>query len=111
MTINGVEFDVDFTDADLLERVEKEREQVLKKCEELENNQNLSSAEGIRQTCKVLKNFLNCVFGYNVSEKAFGNKDSLKDCIKAYEDIFEELDKQHNEMKDIFNKYSPDRLK
>ena len=110
MTINGKEFDVDFTDADMIERVESEREKILEKCKELENNKNISSAEGIRQECKVLKEFLDCVFGEGTSKEAFGDKDSLRDCIKAYEDTFKEMEKQQNYISNVFDKYSPDRV-
>ena len=49
MTIKGKEFEVDFTDADLIERVESERKKILEKCKELENNKDIGFAEGIRQ--------------------------------------------------------------
>ena len=41
MTINGVELNIDFTDADVLERIETKSEEVLKKCEELEKNKKI----------------------------------------------------------------------
>lgn len=111
MTIKGKEFEVDFTDADMIERVESERKKILDKCKELENNKDIGFAEGIRQECKILKEFLDCVFGEGTSKEAFGEKDSLKDLLKAYEDTFEEMEKQQKYVNDVFNKYSPDRLK
>ena len=110
MIINGVELDIDFTDADVIERIEKGRIKVEKQAEELEKSE-LNPAEGIRQECKMLKDFLDCVFGDGTSEKLFGNKNSLRDCIKAYEDIFKERDRQLNNLAEVMNKYSPDRLK
>lgn len=111
MTINGKEFSVDFTDADMIERVEREKDRVLEECKKLEENKdNISTAEGIRQECKILKDFLDCVFGEGTSKEAFGDKDSLRDCIQAYEDTFKELEKQQNYLSDVFNKYSPDRV-
>lgn len=111
MTINGVELNIDFTDADVLERIETKSEEVLKKCEELEKNKkNIKPAEGIRQECKILKDFLDYVFGENISEKVFGNKDSLRDCLKAYEDIINERNRQLNNLDKIVEKYSPERV-
>jgi DNA-binding ferritin-like protein (Dps family) len=113
MTINGVELEkIDFTDADLIERIDLAKKDYDKKVEEIEKNkENLSPAEGIRQGCKIIKEFLDYVFGDGTSEKAFGNKNILGDCIKAFEDIMEERNKQLQEISDIVNKYSPDRLK
>lgn len=112
MIINGVEFDnIDFTDADLLERIEYKSEEVLKKCDELEKIESTKFAEGIRQQCKILKEFLDYVFGEGTSEKAFKGKDSLRDCLKAYEDIINERNRQLNNLNKIADKYSPERLK
>ena len=112
MTINGVEFDIDFTDADLIEKIDIKSKEVYEEAEELEKNKNnLSPAEGIRQECKIVKEFLDYVFGEGTSEKIFGNKDSLRDCLKAFEDIINERNRQLNNFKEVVNKYSPDRLK
>ena len=100
-----------FTDAELLERKKKDREEVLKKCEEVDKERkNLSPAEGIRQECKILKDFLDYVFGEGTSEKAFKGKNSLKECVKAYEDIFRERDRQVDSLNKIVDEYSPERL-
>ena len=112
MTINGVEFDIDFTDADLIERADIKQQELEKQIEELEKNKdNLSPAEGIRQECKIMKDFLDYVVGEGTSEKLFGNKNSLNQCLKAYEDLIQNIEKQHNEMEERINKYSPERLK
>ena len=58
MIINGVELDIDFTDADILEKIENGSKEVFSKAEELKGNKDLSPAEGIRQECKILKDFL-----------------------------------------------------
>ena len=113
MTINGVELDsIDFTDADLIEKIDLGKVDFDKKVKEIEENKNdLSPAEGIRQECKIIKEFLDYVFGEGTSTKVFGDKNSLGDCIKAFEDIMNERNKQLNGINEIVNKYSPDRLK
>ena len=111
MTINGVEFEIDFTDADLLEKIEKGSKEVYDKAEELKNNKELTPAEGIRQECKVLKDFLDYVLGDGTSEKLFGNKDSLNQCLTAYEDIIKARENQINDFEERVSKYSPDRIK
>ena len=110
MKINGVELEIDFTDADILERIEKGSKEVYDKAEELKTT-SVSPAEGIRQECKILKDFLDYVIGEGTSEKLFGNRNSLNQCLKAYEDIVETRDKQINEFEERVSKYSPDRFK
>lgn len=111
MKINGVEFEIDFTDADLTERFDKACEDVGKKANELANNkENLTPAEGIRQECKIVKDFFDYVLGDGTSQKIFGEKDSLKLCLEAYEDIVEIRNKQFEEYYNKINKYSPERL-
>ena len=112
MTINGVEFDIDFTDADLIERYDFKQKEVAKQVEELRAKKNtLSPAEGIRQECKIIKEFLDYVLGDGTSEKIFGNKDSLNLCLSAFEDIIDNFDKQQKNIQERINKYSPERIK
>ena len=112
MVINGVEFDIDFTDAELIERIDVKSKEVYSQAEELEKNkENLSPAEGIRQECKILKEFLDYVFGEGTSEKIFGDKNSLRDCLQAFEDIINERNRQLENFKKTVSKYSPERLK
>ena len=109
--INGVEIDIDFTDADIIEKIDIKRKDVEKKAEELEKNKNnITPAEGIRQECKILKEFLDYVLGEGTSKKIFGDKDSLRDCLQAFEDIINERNRQLENFKTVVNKYSPDRL-
>lgn len=111
MTINGVELNIDFTDADILERIENGSKEIYNKAEELKNVGNLTPAEGIRQECKILKDFLDYVLGDGTSKKLFGDKNSLNECLKAYEDIVKARDMQLKDFTERVSKYSPDRLK
>ncbi len=110
MKINGVELEIDFTDADLLEKIEKGSKEVFDKAEELKTKE-LTPAEGIRQECKVIKDFLDYVLGEGTSKKLFGDKDSLNQCLNAYEDIINARETQYNEFQAKVSKYSPDRIK
>jgi hypothetical protein len=111
MIINGVELDIDFTDADILERIENGSKEVFSKAEELKGNKDLSPAEGIRQECKILKDFLDYVLGDGTSEKLFKGKDSLKQCLQAFEDIINAKQTAMSDFQAKVGKYSPDRLK
>lgn len=111
MKINGVDFDVDFTDADILEKIDKGAEEVDKKTEELRKKENdITPAEGIRQGCKIIKEFLDYVFGDGTSKKLLKDKDSLSQCIDTFEDIIKARNEQYESVANRLNKYSPERL-
>lgn len=111
MLINGVKLDIDFTDAEIVERIELGSKGVFEKAQELEKKKTeISIAEGIRQECKILKDFLDYVLGEGTSEKLFGNKNSLNDCLNAYEDIINARESQYTDFQKRVSKYSPDRL-
>lgn len=111
MTINGIEFDIDCTDADFIEKYQTKYNEVKKDIEDLENKKDeISAVEGIRQECKIIKDFLDYVLGEGASEKIFKGKDSLKQCVTAFEDIINGVEEQHQEMQNIFDKYSPERF-
>ena len=109
MTINDKNFDVDFTDADLIEKIEIGSKRVFDETERIKN-EDFSVAEGIRQECKIIKDFLDYVFGEGTSKELFGNKDSLNLCLKAFEDIINEKEKQVKSINDFVSRYSPDRV-
>ena len=112
MKINNVELDIDFTDADLIEKIDEGNKNVQKEIEELEKSKdNISPAEGIRQECKIVKDFLDYVFGEGTSEEIFKGKDSLRQCLQAFEDIINERNRQLENFNDTIAKYSPYRLK
>lgn len=109
MTINGVNRDIDFTDADLLEKIEEGSKKVYDETEKI-RNVNLKIAEGIRQECKILKDFIDYVFGEGTSKEWFGEKDSLHLILQAFTDIINERDKQMNSINELASKYSPERV-
>lgn len=109
MTINGVNRDIDFTDADLLERIEEGSKKVYDETEKI-RNVNLKIAEGIRQECKILKDFIDYVFGEGTSKEWFGEKDSLHLILQAFTDVINERDKQMNSINELASKYSPERV-
>lgn len=111
MIINGVEFNIDFTDADFIEKIENACKKVYEEAENLKQDKQISLAEGIRQECKILKDFLDYVLGDGTSEKLFKGKDSLNECLKAFEDIINAKQNSMNEFESKISKYSPDRLK
>lgn len=109
MKINGVEINIDFTDADTIEKIEEGSKVVFEEAQKLKNS-DLKPAEGIRQECKILKNFIDYVFGDGKSKEIFGEKNSLKDCLDAFEGIIKAREEQTKSFYERVSKYSPDRV-
>jgi len=110
MKINDIELDIDFTDADQIERIEKGADKVRSTINS-EKPKEMSMAEFIRQECQIMRDFFDEAFGEGTSEKIFGNKYSLNMCISAFQQIIEAKLAQQDELDKIISKYSPERLK
>ena len=112
MKINGVELEVNFLDADFMEKIEnccrKVSEQAEKSKTELKN---LTLSQQIKAECKIIKDFFDELFGEGTSEKIFQGKNDLMLCLSAFQDLIEAKAKMQQEMNSLFAKYSPDRLK
>ena len=112
INLNGIEFEIDFTDADIIEKIENGIKIVDKKVDDIKAtlNEQTGLAEGVKQACKILKDFLDNVLGEGSSEKLFGSKNSLNLCIKVYQDLINERNRQYDNLQKVVDEYSPDRL-
>lgn len=109
MEINGTKIDIDFTDAEVIEKIEQGAKKVYEEAAKIKKEK-FTPAEGIRQECKLMKDFLDYVLGEGTSKKIFGEKDSLKDCLKAFEDVINQKEEQYNSILNKINLYSPERV-
>jgi len=110
MKINGVNLgDIDFTDADFLEKLETASKKVYEETDKVKKN-NYTLAEGIRQECKIIKDFFDYVFGEGKSEELFKGKDSLHLCVEAFMDVIKKKEEQVKSIKELASKYSPERV-
>ncbi len=108
MKIRGVEVDFDFLDADFVEIFENEAQKVKEKAESYEKK-DMKLSETIKVECKIIKEFFDNVFGKGTSLNVFGEKNNLKDCISAFEDIVKEKVEQQKGLENAFDRYQPNR--
>lgn len=109
MKILEKEFEIDFYDADTMEKIENGMENVSKIIKENSVAKSQKTSTAIRKACNVIFDFFNDVLGEGASKKIFGNKTSLTICIKAYEDFINCKKEQDKVFEDISKKYSPNR--
>lgn len=110
--IRNVELEFDFNDADDMEKFENAIEKAQQDLNNVKTEGNKTSVV-IRESCKVIFDCFNKIFGDGTDKKVFGNKTNLNICIEAFKDLIEARIEQENqfteEINNIEKKYSPNR--
>lgn len=107
MIVNNVELaDLDLMDLEVAEKYEKALNDIQKLGE---NVQGLSMVESIRTQCGAIFDVFNTMFGEGTDKKVFGDKVNLLTCIKAFEELVNQMNYNKAEIERITNKYSPNR--
>lgn len=107
MKINGVELaDIDIFDADTAEKYEKVLDKVVR---ESENLKGLKTSAVIRKQCNLVFEVFNSLFGEGTDKKVFGERVNLKICLKAFEELVEQVNEQKKEIEEMTAKYTPNR--
>lgn len=115
MLIMGHEVqDLDFLDADVLEKVEKASKKVFDECKNATKKAKAES-EAVRNQCKAIAEFIDELFGKGTAEKLIKNGSNLFTCINVYGEVVSEIEKnkaeQNKKFDSIFDKYSIARVK
>lgn len=109
LKICGQELELDLFDADTMEIYEKSLNKVVKRSKEAAKHTELSNAEGIRETCGIVKDFFDEVFGDGTAEKLFKGKNNLAICMDAFGAVSSEAGKMKGQVNAITNKYNMNR--
>lgn len=100
---NNFECDLDFTDADFMERFENAYFNMVNQQEKAPKAG--TSSEISRAWCQTFFEFVESVFGPGTKEKMFGNRVSVRLCVEVSEQLYSEYIRQKHEMNEIKNKY------
>lgn len=106
MIINEIELDFDIFDVDIAERYENALEKVQEEGKPVEGEKN---SVVIRRQCNSIFNFFDEVFGEGTSKDIFGDRVNLMLCLKAFEEVVEDVAEQTKEAEKLTAKYSPNR--
>ena len=101
LKICGQELELDLFDADTMEVYEKSMDKVVKRAEETKKHTELSNADGIRETCGIVKDFFD--------EVLFKGKNNLAICMDAFGIVSSEAGKMKGQVNAITNKYNMNR--
>lgn len=108
MKINGVELeDLDIFEADIAEKYEQTLNEVVKKAKSAEG---LKTSEAIRKQCEAVFDAFDSLFGEGTSKNVFGERVNLIICMKAFEELVEQINAKKEEIDKITSKYSSNRV-
>lgn len=100
---NNFECDLDFTDADFMERFENAYFNMVNQQKKVPKTG--TSSEISRAWCQTFFEFVESVFGSGTKEKMFDNRVSVRLCVEVSEQLYSEYIRQKHEMNEIKNKY------
>lgn len=115
MVIMGHEVqDLDFLDANVLEKVENASQKVFEECQNAAKNAKKES-EGVRIQCNAIAEFIDELFGAGTAEALIKNGSNLSTCINVFAEVTKAIDKskaeQNKKFESLLNKYSLSRSK
>lgn len=93
---NDFEYDLDFTDADFMERYERNYKMLLEDRANIKKTG--TQSEIIRSECKAYFKFFDNLFGHGTHEKMFGNKMSVILCLDAVEGMVKAYNDQESKI-------------
>lgn len=102
MKINNVELeDLDFLEAETMERIEKAQEEYAEKSKKTDFTKH---SEMIKYNCELVFNLFNTIFGEGTDKKIFGNRCNLMDFIRAVSDLFNYIETKKKESEKEFGR-------
>lgn len=106
--IFGEEFELDFLDADEMERVEAAIERVESR-NKIEAYDGMTQSQVIRSQCGIIFDFFDEVFGEGAHDRIFKGKCNLVMALNSFEEFIKAKDSSVSEVKAISDKYNPNR--
>lgn len=109
MNILGVELELDFFDADVLEVYERENQRVLEQIKEPAQYEGKSTADALRIQCGIINDFFDAVFGQGTADEIFGARNNIRDHMEAFAIVADAAIDTRKEFDTLSEKYSPNR--
>lgn len=106
--IYDAEVELDFLDADEMERVEAALNRVTERSKALTVD-GLTQSQAIRNQCKVIFDFFDDVFGEGTHKRIFGTKCNLIQALNAFEAFNVAKEASAKEVRAVSDKYNANR--
>ena len=104
-------YEMDFTDAIFIEKIEEAYKKIEAKIQNRENYDVLKNSEKIKYECNIIKDFINTIFGEKASQDIFGESYSFGKHLQVMEYITENMNQSTDTLTKKTAKYNPSRIK
>ncbi len=104
----NTEFDIDFLDADEMERIEKIVDETNRR-NVAEDYKGITQSQAIRKQCGIIFDCMDGILGAGASDRIFGGRTNLKQALQAFEQLMMAKNHCTEEIRELRDKYSPNR--
>ena len=110
LTINGVDLVLDLMDADVVEKFEDLNKEIVKKIQDPEAYDGLSTADGMRYQCRCVDEYFDALFGIGTAEKVFHKNNNLGIRMEGFAQVNALSGETKTFMDDLATKYGAGRV-
>ncbi len=105
VTIKGIDFDVSFTDADVIERYENAAMKMRDAVADKTKFKGMSTANALREQCRIMEEFIDTTLECDSLNVLFGGKNDLLEHMKVCDEMNTRAAEAKKALADISNKY------
>ena len=110
VTINGVDLELDLMDADVVEKFEDLNKWIVKKIQDPNAYEGLSTADGMRYQCTCVNEYFDKLFGAGTAEKVFHKNSNLGIRMEGFAQVTALSGEAKTFMDDLSAKYGSGRV-
>jgi hypothetical protein len=110
VTINGVDLELDLMDADVVEKFEDLNKWIVKKIQDPNAYEGLSTADGMRFQCTCVNEYFDKLFGAGTAEKVFHKNNNLGIRMEGFAQVTALSGESKTFMDDLSAKYGSGRV-
>ena len=105
VTIKGIDFNVSFTDADVIERFENSAKKMRDAVADKTKYSGMSAADAIREQCRIMEEYIDTTLECNSADVFFGGKHDIMEHMEICEEINARAAEAKKKLADFSNKY------
>lgn len=110
VTINGVEFELDLMDADVVEKFDNLNAEIAVEIKNPEHYEGLSNADCMRVQCRMVDSYFDRLFGEGTADRIFPKRNNLGDRMEAFGQTVSMVKEQGSIMDSMTEKYTGQRV-
>jgi len=105
VTIRGIDFDVSFTDADVVERYEAAAIKMRNAVADKQRFRGMKTADALREQCRIMEEFIDTTLDCDSANVLFGGKSDIAEHLKVCDEMNTRAAEAKKVLADISNKY------